>query len=71
MQIGKNGTILASEWAIQRYKVNSGGVDVRRTKQLKSDKPADKLYNPMDAVKITISEEAKELNRFRVEINEK
>lgn len=49
-------------WQLDRYKLASGGVNVARTSQLMPDKEA-KLNDPNSAVTLSISEEAKRLNK--------
>lgn len=62
MQINK---MTARNWALDQYNLNSGGVNINRVKQLQKDKGVQG-NDSSSAVNVTISEQAKDLNNFRL-----
>ena len=58
-------SIGSPQWLTIKYKANTGGVDVKNLQKL-TDKD-----QPQDAVKVTISKEAKELYNAMIEAQEK
>lgn len=47
-------------WMMKQYQMNTGGVNITRTSQLEKD--IEDPNDPLSAVKITISAEAKKMN---------
>lgn len=59
----KINSMTTRNYMLEQYQLNSGGVNVNKMKQLQPDKKND---NSNSAVDVTISDEAKRLNQFRL-----